>query len=139
VNRQKPRELGRRGFQGGAMEAGIMFRWGKVTPGRERSAIEFFNEVTAYFGKLLANRRITFFEPFFFATGDYEDETGYFILKGPEGEINKLLVEEEFRFLMTKAEFLVEHFKMDLLVVGEGVGVQIERFAKVLGEYPALV
>jgi hypothetical protein len=117
------------------METGVIVRWGKLVPGREEKAIDLFAEATGYFGKLLAEKKVTYFEPFFFMTGDIENELGFFIFKGPDAYIFELLADEYFLMLQEKALYSVEHFQVDLLTVGEGISKQLERSAKVRVEY----
>ena len=113
------------------MDVGLMIRYGKLIPGRETQALELFEEATAYFRGKLEVGAITFFEPFFLATGDFETETGFFVLKGPAPEIFKLEAEEEYLHLMQKGLMLVEHLRADILTVGEGITLQRERANKV--------
>jgi hypothetical protein len=117
------------------MESGVIVRWGKLVPGREEKAIALFTETVEYFGKMLAEGKLTYFEPFFFMTGDIENELGFFIFKGPDEWIYKLLADEYFLTLQEKALYSVEHFQVDLLTVGDGIGKQLERSAKVRVEY----
>lgn len=113
------------------MDVGLMIRYGKLIPGREEQALELFGEATAFFRKKLEQGAVTFFEPFFLATGDLETEVGFFVLKGPAPEIFKLQMEEEYLDLMQKGLMLVEHLRADVLTVGEGIAHQLERAAKV--------
>ncbi len=113
------------------MDVGLLFRWGKVIPGREEKSTEFFNEVMQFFADYKEKGIITYFEPFFFFTSDTQEETGFFVVKGPVTEIFKLIEEEAFKTLAYKAYYLVEHFQWDLLTVGEAVMEQIERSKKV--------
>ena len=116
------------------MEVGLMIRYGKLVPGREKQVFELFDESTAYFQKKVSERVLTYFEPFFFATSDLEEESGFFILKGPAPEVFKLMEEEKYRWLMQKAYLLIEHVRQDLLTVGEGIPLQMERAQKVFAE-----
>ena len=113
------------------MDVGLMIRYGKLIPGRETQALELFDETIAYFRKKVEAGVLTFFEPFFLATGDFETETGFFVLKGPAPEIFKLESEEEYLRLMQKGIMLVEHLRADILTVGEGITLQVERAQKV--------
>jgi hypothetical protein len=116
------------------MDVGLIIRYGKLVPGREKQAIELFEEATDYFEEKVQKKAITFFEPFFLFTSDLDEETGFFVLKGPAPEIFKLMEEEKYLRLMQKAYVLVEHLRADLLTVGEGIREQIERGQKVRAE-----
>lgn len=116
------------------MDIGLWIRFGKLVPGRERQAIELFEEGMRYFRDLYAKKVLTYFEPYFLMTSDHESETGFFVLKGPAPEIFKLMEEEPYLHLVQKAFVLVEHFQVDLLTVGEGIPAQLERAGKVRAE-----
>jgi hypothetical protein len=116
------------------MECGLLIRYGRLVPGREKQAMELFQETMAYMQDKLAQGEITFFEPFFMATSDLEEELGFWLVKGPAPEIFKTLEEEGYRTLMQKALMLVEHVRTDLLTVGEGIVAQFERSLKIQAE-----
>lgn len=116
------------------MEIGLLIRYGKLVTGRETQAMELFQESTAYFQRKLSEGVITYFEPFFLKTSDLEEETGFFIIKGPAPEVFRLMEEEEYLRLMDKATVLVEHMRADILTVGEGIPAQFERSMKVHAE-----
>lgn len=113
------------------MEVGLIIRYGKLVPGREAQAIEMFDEVTRYFKEKLDKKILTFFEPFFLFTSDLEEESGFYLLKGPAPEIFKLMEEEKYLWLMQKGYMLVEHLQADILTVGEAIPAQLERAHKV--------
>jgi hypothetical protein len=113
------------------MEIGLYIKFGKLVPGREEKAIDLFGEAIEYFGEKMAIGWLTFFEPFFFQTSDREEETGFFVLKGPVAEVFKMMEDERYLFLIEKALYTVDHFKVELLTVGDGVNQQMERSAKV--------
>ena len=113
------------------MDVGLIIRYGAIVPGRETQAIELFEEATRYYEEKVKAHTLTYFEPFLFMTSDYQEETGFFILKGPAPEVFKLMEEEKYRWLLQKASLLVEHLHVSFLTVGEEIREQLERFAKV--------
>ncbi len=116
------------------MEIGLIIRYGKLVPGREAQAIALFEESQTYFAEKVSQKVLTYFEPFFLSTSDLEEETGFFVLKGPAPEIFKLMEDEQYLRLMQKAMVLVEHLRADLLTVGERIREQVERSVKVRAE-----
>jgi len=116
------------------MEVGLIIRYGKLVPGREAQAIELFSEASKYYQQKVTEGVLTFFEPFFLRTSDLEEETGFFIMKGPAPEMFKLMEDERYLWLMMKAEYVVQHLRADLLTVGEGIFQQLERATKVHAE-----
>jgi hypothetical protein len=119
------------------MEIGLLIRWGKIVPGREEEAVELFQTKTQYYADLVAKGRLTFFEPYLFSMSDIEEEMGLILLKGPAPEIFRLMEDDEYLRLMQKSALLVEHLKVNLLTVGEGIPETIERFRKVRAELGA--
>ncbi|HZD16807.1 MAG TPA: hypothetical protein VE669_01570 [Actinomycetota bacterium] len=113
------------------MDIGVLMRFGRIVPGREEWAVDLFTEGVEFFGEKLSEGWITFFEPYMFRTADFEAETGFFLFKGPEDKIYTLLEDEAYLHLITKANLVVEHMKVDLLTVGDRIQAQMDRFAKV--------
>ena len=113
------------------MDVGLMIRYGTFVPGRETQALELFDAATAYFKGKVEMGAITYFEPFFMATSDFEEETGFFLVKGPAPAMFALMEEEPYLRLMQKGLMLVEHLRADILTVGEGITLQLERAGKV--------
>jgi hypothetical protein len=103
------------------MEVGLLIRYGKLVPGREEQAMELFGEVSKYYEEKVKEGILTYFEPFFLKTSDLEQDTGFFVLKGEAPQIFKLMEEEKHLWLMMKGEMLVQHLRVDLLTVGEGI------------------
>ncbi len=116
------------------MQIGLFIRYGKLVPGREQQAIDLFRETSGYFTQKLDAGLIDYYEPFFFMTSDHEAETGFMIVKGPAPEIFRLMEDESYLQLAEKAMVLVEHFTVDLLTVGEGIELQLQRSMKVRSE-----
>jgi len=116
------------------MDVGLMIRYGTFVPGRETQALELFEEATAYFKGKVEGGAITYFEPFFMATSDFEEETGFFLVKGPAPAMFALMEEEPYLRLMQKGLMLVEHLRADILTVGEGITLQLARAGTVRAE-----
>jgi hypothetical protein len=116
------------------MDVGLMIRYGGFVPGRETRALELFEEASAYFRAKLEAGAIAYFEPFFLATSDFEEETGFFLIKGPAPAMFAMMEEEPYLRLMQKGLMLVEHLRADILTVGEGIALQLERAGKVRAE-----
>ena len=116
------------------MEAGLWISWGKPVPGHEQEAIGLIGEAIQF----LTNKKdfgyITWFEAFMPVTTDYDEEVGFFVIKGPAEKIDELRFDENWLYLLTKAGVLVNHFKVSYLRVGDAVPEQIDRVAKVYAE-----
>jgi len=117
------------------MEIGLIVKYGKLVPGREEQAIALFAETTQWLHEQLAEGYITYFEPFFYASGDLEADAGFWIVKGDRDKVWKMVDDETFRWLTLKAQFLVDHLRVDWLTVGDAIPQQIERTSKVTTEF----
>jgi hypothetical protein len=62
------------------MEIGLIVKYGKLVPGREEQAIALVAETTQWFEEQLKTGYITYFEPFFYASGDLEADAGFWII-----------------------------------------------------------
>lgn len=116
------------------MDSGIRISWGSIIAGREREALDLFDFAVKYFGGKHKGGAITSFEPYFVRTTDQELEQGFMLVKGPVTEIFKIMEDEEYLTLLSKAYYLVNHFKVDMLTVGDALAAQLERSAKVRAE-----
>ena len=117
------------------MEIGFIVKYGKLVPGREEQAIALFAETTDWLKEQMKTGYITYFEPFFYATGDLEADAGFWIIKGERDKVWKLMEDETFRWLTLKAQFLVDHLRVEWLTVGAEIPLQVERATKVTTEF----
>jgi hypothetical protein len=117
------------------METGFIVKWGKLVPGREQQAIELFGETKAFFIHQLTAGIITYYEPFIYASGDWETEAGFWVVKGDRDQLWKMVETEGFRWLMTRAQFVVDHLRFEWLLTDELLTQQVERATKAAGEF----
>jgi hypothetical protein len=110
------------------METGILIRWGMPRQGREKEALALFKKSSDFYHRLVKDGKLSFFEPFMLASGDAEVESGFFILKGEVTQVFQLLEDQDFRDLMARGSVLTEHYRFDMLAVGESI-------RRALGEY----
>jgi hypothetical protein len=103
------------------METGILIRWGMPRPGREKESLDFYQKSVEYYRRLAAEGKITYFEPFLLGSGDSEVEAGFFIIKGEVSAIFALLDDQEYRDLAARGSVLTEHYRFDMLAVGESI------------------
>ena len=112
------------------METGLMIRWGKVIPGREEQALALFTEAVAYYEDLKKAGKLTSYEPFLRRTADFAVEQGFFILKGPVQEIFAIMESDAYKDFTTKGLLLLDHFTVEMLIVGDDVLGQLDRYDK---------
>ncbi len=117
------------------METGLIVKFGKLVPGREQRAIELFAEAKEYFEEQSRTGVITYYEPYFYGSGDLEAQAGFWIIKGDRDYLWKMVEDERFRWLTAKAQFVVDHLEVDWLTVGAGIDEQVERGTKLAAEF----
>jgi hypothetical protein len=120
------------------MDSALILKYGRLVPGREQQAIELFAETTEWFEGQLKAGVITYYEPFFFATGEFETEAGFWIVKGEQEKLWTLVQDERYRWLMVKAQFVVDHLGLEWLLVGDQIPQQIERVTKLTAEFATI-
>lgn len=112
------------------MEIGLMYRWGGMVPGREEEALNIFAEATQFMADAKKKGSITFFEPFLFSTGDCHIENGFFLAKGPQEAIERMMNDEKYLDLIVRTNLLMEHVHVDFLVTSENIPKIMELSAK---------
>jgi len=117
------------------VNVGYIIKHGRIVSGREEGAFELFSETMTFWQEQVKKRAISYFEPFLYATGDSETDLGFFLVKRPEERIREILDTEEYRILLTKGGYVVDHLTKEWLIVAEEVMTQIERSAKVATEF----
>ncbi|HEX2467673.1 MAG TPA: hypothetical protein VHJ54_05660 [Solirubrobacterales bacterium] len=108
-------------------DAGLFIGWGQVVRGREKRAVEVFNESVEYWGGLQGDGKIEDFEVVLLAPHG-GDLGGFALLRGSADQINALRSDEEFERRTTRADLIVETQGVVDAVVGEGI-------ARVMGVY----
>jgi hypothetical protein len=116
------------------MEIGLVLKFGKPVPGREQQALDLFAEAKGWIEEQYKEGVITYFEPYFYATGDLETESGFWVIKGEREKVWKWTGDERFLWFTAKAQFITEHFQMDWLTVGEQIPDRMELSAKIFTE-----
>ena len=102
-------------------EAGLFIGWGQVVRGREKRALEVFNESVEYWGGLQGDGKIEDFEVVLLAPHG-GDLGGFALLRGSIDQMNALRADEEFERRTTRADLIVESQGVVDAVVGEGIG-----------------
>lgn len=102
-------------------DAGMFIGWGQVVRGREKRALEVFNESVEYWGGLQADGKIEDFEVVLL-TPHGGDLGGFALLRGSVEQMNALRLEEEFERRITRADLIVESQGVVDAVLGERLG-----------------
>jgi hypothetical protein len=108
-------------------DSGLFVGWGQVVRGREQRALEVFNEVLAFYGKLQEDGRIESAETVLLEPHG-GDLAGFTLMGGSEDQIAALRADEEFQRLMQRADLMVDGLGIVGASLGEGVGTQIATY-----------
>ena len=102
-------------------DAGLFIGWGQVVRGREKRALDVFNESVEYWGGLQGDGKIESFEVVLL-TPHGGDLAGFVLLRGSGEQINALRIDEEFERRITRADQIVESQGVVDAALGEGLG-----------------
>jgi hypothetical protein len=103
-------------------DAGLFIGFGDPARGRESQAVELFNEVLGYYGRLQEEGEIESFEPVFLEPHG-GDLSGFILLRGDAEKLAAIRVSEEFTQLILRASLLVE----GMGVVGADMGGRLQQ------------
>jgi hypothetical protein len=108
-------------------DAALFIGWGQVVRGREKRALQVFNESVEYWGGLQGEGKIEDFEVVLL-TPHGGDLQGFALLRGTEDQVRALHMDEEFQRRVTRADMIVESQGVVDAVIGEGI-------ARAMGQY----
>ena len=113
-------------------DAGLFVGWGEAARGREGQAIELFNEVIAYYGRLQEEGVIESFEPVFLEPhgGDLQ---GFVLIRGEADKLSALRVSDEFTQLSIRALLVVNSFGVVAADMGERLQSQMAFYTEQIG------
>ena len=114
-------------------DAALFIGWGQVVRGREKRAVQVFNESVEYWGRLQQDGRIENFEVvLLYPHGG--DLAGFAILRGSHEQLNDVGGDDEFLRMTTRAGLIVESLGVVRAVLGEGLEQQIRMYQEATGE-----
>ena len=90
-------------------DAGLFVGWGEVARGREKEAVELFNEILEYYGRLQEEGTIESFEPVFLEPHG-GDLGGFLLIRGEAEKLASLRVSEEFGRYSIRATLVVDSY-----------------------------
>lgn len=89
-------------------DSGLFIGFGAPVRGRERQAIEVFNEAFEYYSRLQQEGEIESFEPALLLPHGGE-LGGFFLLRGDQDKLARIRGSEEFERLTVRAQLIVEN------------------------------
>ena len=114
-------------------EAGLFIGWGQVVRGRERQAVDLFNESVQYWGRLQQEERIESFDVALLMPhgGDLQ---GYVLMRGSAEQLDNLRRDEEFRRLVQRVDLIVDQLGIVDALVDEGLAEGMGMYQETIGE-----
>jgi hypothetical protein len=101
-------------------DAALFIGWGQVVRGREKRAVQVFNETIEYWGGLQSDGKIEDFEVVLL-TPHGGDLQGFGLLRGSEEQVGALQNDEEFQRRVTRADQIVESQSVVTAAIGDGI------------------
>jgi hypothetical protein len=105
----------------------LFIGWGEVVRGRERKAVEVFNESIQYYGQLQQGGKIDGFDAWFLAPHG-GDLAGFILLRGEREQLDEIQRSPEFEMLQTRAGMIVDRIGVLNAYTGEALGRLMGQF-----------
>jgi hypothetical protein len=112
----------------------LFIGWSDVVRGRERKALDVFNESVQYYGELQQNGRIEHFDAWLLAPHG-GDLNGFFLLHGRREQLDDLRRSPDFELLLTRADMIVDRLGAVNAYSGEALGRLMGQFQQASGEF----
>lgn len=109
------------------MKAALVATWTQPVPGREKKALQFGAEATAFWTKKAAEGKCTAPEFFFAETG-----VGMWMVKGDRLELAAAADEDEARLLNMKGDLLLQDYALVLYHTGDSADQFMATYDKAL-------
>lgn len=114
-------------------DEGLFFGFGEVVKGRERQAVDVFNESVEYYGKLQQDGKIEGFEAWFL-TPHGGDLNGFFLLRGASEQLDEVQRSPDFERLQARASMIVERTGTIKAYTGDSLGRLMGQFQEAAGD-----
>jgi hypothetical protein len=111
----------------------LFIGWGEVVRGRERKAIEVFNESLQYYAQLQQDGKVESVEPWFLAPHG-GDLAGFILLRGEREQLDEIERSPEFERLQTRASLIVDRTGVINAYTGEALGRLLGQFDEASGD-----
>lgn len=98
--------------------AALFVGYGTTIPGRERQAVQVFNEALQYYARLQQQGQIESFEPVFLEPHG-GDLAGFILLRGDRAKLNEVRSSEQFMHMTNRASLAVQNMGIVSAFIGE--------------------
>ena len=114
-------------------DSALFIGWGQVVRGREKRAVDVFNETVGYYGGLQGDGKIEDFEVVLL-TPHGGDLQGFALLRGSEDQIAAIQTDEEFQRMMIRADQIVESLGIVTGGIGEGIARGMAQYQEAIDD-----
>jgi hypothetical protein len=112
----------------------LFIGWGEVVRGRERKAVEVFNESVQYYGRLQQDGKIERFDAWFLAPHG-GDLAGFILLHAEREWLDEMIQRSpEFERIQTRAGLIVDRVGVVNAYTGEALGRLMGQFEQASAE-----
>ena len=108
--------------------------WGQVVRGREKQALQVFQESMEYYGKLQQDGQIESFDVFLLAPHG-GDLAGFVLLRGSRQALAQIRFSDEFEQLTTRAASIIDSLGLIPAYGGDALAQQMQRFQQAADEF----
>jgi hypothetical protein len=112
----------------------LFIGWGAVVRGREKEALQVFQESMEYYGKLQQDGRIDSFDVLLLAPHG-GDLNGFVILRGNRQALAEIRFSDEFERLIARASAIIDSAGVVPAYSGEALAKQMAVFQQVADEF----
>jgi hypothetical protein len=112
-------------------EAALCTVFGEPVPGREKQALDVYNETMQYWGRLQQEGKIERFDVTVL-TPSGGDVTGFIVVRGTAEQIDSVRRTKEYQQLLNRVQLVVSHLRVNDAFVDEGL-------AQIMGQYQEVV
>jgi hypothetical protein len=114
-------------------EAALCTAWGVPVRGREKHALEVFNEVVQYWGGLQKEGRIERFDVAVL-TPNGGDLGGFLLVRGTAAQIDAVRRSEDYQRLINRSQLIADHFRVADAFVDEGLAQMLSQYGDEVGK-----
>ena len=111
----------------------LFIGWGEVVRGRERKAVDVFNESVQHYAQLQQDGKLEGVEAWFLAPHG-GDLAGFMLLRGERVQLDEIERSPEFERLQTRAGMIVDRVGVVHAYTGEALGRLMGQFEEAAGE-----
>ncbi|HEY6396570.1 MAG TPA: hypothetical protein VIX82_03845 [Solirubrobacteraceae bacterium] len=112
----------------------LFIGWGAVVRGREKQALQVFQESIEYYGKLQQDARFERFDVLFLGPHG-GDLNGFVVLYGERKALADIRFSDEFERLIARAAAIIDSLGVVPAYSGETLGRQVGIFQEVADEF----